>query len=224
MKIEIPNARLIEECKKDGASEEEIIKKATGAAEETIQNFPSIVSESFNGYVAEPPDGLRQILEVLGDPDPRPNILKKGYRASSSWESKYCTTVSSSQIAGYHKRIYMHKVVAPVFKEAMRRCQIALDELGIRYKFNKIGCFNVRHKQYDEKKGWSMHSWAAAFDINPENNKWAPADLKPFTGAWRKYSDIPEVVTVVFKNLGFQWGGDWSSGRDTMHFQYAKGY
>ncbi len=35
-----------------------------------------------------------------------------------------------------------------------------------------------------------------------------------------KYYDLPDAVIQVLKNNGFEWGGDWGTGKDYMHFQW----
>ena len=59
----------------------------------------------------------------------------------------------------------------------------------------------------------SVHSYGVAIDINPNTNPFCPAGQ-----ACNR--DIPERVIAIFKNHGFAWGGDWSRGKDYMHFEW----
>jgi hypothetical protein len=215
--LEIDNARVIETIP-------EVEPEIPG------DGFPSLIYESFEGLVTPPPRGYKQILEVFGDPNPNKNLIGSGYTADPKWGSKHCLTISESQLAGYNKRIWMNKVVAPPFKEALRRLSLALEETGRKYTLNSIGCYNQRFKRFNPEMGLSVHAFAAAFDINPATNKSfnRPEGLEEFANGWREYSDMPEVLVRIFENLGFTWGGRWGKGKDRfcdpMHFQYCSGY
>jgi len=141
------------------------------------------------------PVGRSQMLIAYGNPDPK--FVRGKWVADSRWESRNCKTISASLIPGYNRRIYMHNLAAPHFIEGMRRAVEACPE----YKFDSIGCFNVRRQRYDtpekaRKEGrrlreWSDHYMAIAYDINRLRNHWAPATLAPWSPGWEKYSDLP---------------------------------
>jgi hypothetical protein len=99
------------------------------------------------------------------------------------------------------------------------------------YVLRTIGCFNPRckkrivrdaggHRRVIYRDGTngtdmaaSIHSWAAAVDINPDTNAFGESSF-----------DMPNEFVDEFEKLGFVWGGRWSDlSRDAMHFQYAKG-
>lgn len=71
--------------------------------------------------------------------------------------------------------------------------------------------------------GQSIHNYGLAVDfaliINGREASWNT--VKDFDGDYK--SDWLEVVSV-FKNNGWEWGGDWKSFRDEPHFQYDFGY
>lgn len=108
----------------------------------------------------------------------------------------------------------MHRKVAGHFIEAMSRAVEACPE----YKFSRIGCFNPRHQRYDPNRPPSDHTWAIAFDINAQSNRWAPGQIEPWSDRWGEYSDLPRGVVEAFESVGFEWGGRWRGARDTMHF------
>lgn len=58
----------------------------------------------------------------------------------------------------------------------------------------------------------STHAWGIAIDLNPAQNP---------LGSEGKMD--PRVIDI-FKQHGFTWGGDFSSRKDPMHFQFASGY
>ena len=70
------------------------------------------------------------------------------------------------------------------------------------------GCFNVRKKVGASSQ--SLHSWGIAIDIN---------------AAWNAFGKTPTMspeLVQCFKDAGFEWGGDWKTTKDGMHFQLAK--
>lgn len=59
----------------------------------------------------------------------------------------------------------------------------------------------------------SIHSYGAAIDLDPARN-----GLGNPSG---HFSQCPEVVKA-FKDEGWEWGGDWPTRHDFMHFQAAR--
>lgn len=67
------------------------------------------------------------------------------------------------------------------------------------------GCFNIRKKR--GAPSYSLHSWGLAIDIN---------------AAWNGFGKTPTMsidLVRCFTDVGFDWGGYWSSRPDGMHFQ-----
>lgn len=76
------------------------------------------------------------------------------------------------------------------------------------------GCLNVR-KMRGSKNTWSIHSWGAAVDLDPNNNqlKW---DNNKATFAKREYEPFWKIIeSEGWVSLGRQRNYDW------MHFQAA---
>lgn len=76
--------------------------------------------------------------------------------------------------------------------------------------------YSIQNKYYNTGKskveaGYSYHQYGLAFDcvriIGPK-------------AIWDDYDEIAKV----FKNLGFEWGGDWKSFIDYPHFQMTFNY
>lgn len=74
---------------------------------------------------------------------------------------------------------------------------------------------------------WSQHAYGLAVDINPFHNPYLKGDLvlPELASAYTDRSEIrpgmivPEdVVTEAFREIGWGWGGNWSSLKDWMHF------
>ena len=77
---------------------------------------------------------------------------------------------------------------------------------------------------------WSNHSFGLAIDINPFLNPYFKEGYPVEPKGSEKYLDrnlkepgviTPEIVEI-FKKEGFEWGGDWKSLKDYMHFEYPK--
>ena len=74
---------------------------------------------------------------------------------------------------------------------------------------------------------WSQHAFGLAIDINPFHNPYAKGDLvlPELASAYVDRSNVRpgmivagDVVTEAFAEIGWGWGGGWSSLKDWMHF------
>lgn len=70
------------------------------------------------------------------------------------------------------------------------------------------GCFNIRPMRGSSQA--SLHSWGLAVDVNASWN------------AMGAPSTLSEEFVMCWKDAGFDWGGDWESRPDSMHFQLAR--
>jgi hypothetical protein len=102
------------------------------------------------------------------------------------------------------KRIYCNKAMVKPLTNAFQN----LIKTG---KVNELktwdGCFNIR--KIRGGKQMSLHSWGIAIDVNAFEN-----------GLGREPKLSPEFVKC-FTDAGFDWGGNWKSRKDGMHFQLA---
>ena len=89
----------------------------------------------------------------------------------------------------------------------------AIDAYDVDYKVHRIESYNCRKTV--SGTSWSAHAWAAAVDINPEQN--------PFSSQGILKTNMPRDFRQAFKQHGFGWGGDWDSVKDAMHFSMDKG-
>lgn len=161
-----------------------------------------------------PPQGLPEIKHVYGDLQLKPNSHKEfDIVGPPHWESDNMMKVS---VPGYSKQVYVNKKMAPMMVEGFRQCAA----LGDGYVIKHLGCFAPRPKRSNADP--SVHSWAAAFDLNPDQN---PAlRIKSAADLAKKKCDIPAAWVHIFKSIGFVWGGNFSSFYDPMHFQFCSGY
>jgi hypothetical protein len=94
-----------------------------------------------------------------------------------------------------------------------------LDELGddfIKYLKPTSGTYNCRRIAGSSAK--SMHSYAAALDINAKySTYWRWALNNRSEPKWQ--NQIPIQIIRIFEKHGFIWGGYWYH-YDTMHFEY----
>ena len=102
------------------------------------------------------------------------------------------------------------------------------DELSMRE--NNSSCFNQRTTPVGGRI--SKHSYGLAVDINPKYNPYhrvrnGKAVVKPEGSAdyLERDGDFPykiqkgDLCYRLFRLHGFQWGGDWGSGKDYQHFE-----
>lgn len=76
---------------------------------------------------------------------------------------------------------------------------------------------------------WSQHAYGLAVDVNPFHNPYLKGDIvvPELASAYldrdhhRPGMIQPgDVVTTAFADLGWGWGGNWSSAKDWMHFSH----
>jgi len=97
-------------------------------------------------------------------------------------------------------------------------------------KLSETGSFNCRPIVTPAGPGatMSMHSYGLAIDVNTLQNPYVATDgyvRNRYARPYRDRSqDLPgmihegDVVVRAFAAIGWEWGGDWSSGQDYMHF------
>ena len=81
--------------------------------------------------------------------------------------------------------------------------------------------------------GFSQHAYGLAIDINPVQNPYVTTDGFVRNLKARRYLDRSkrlsgmihrgDVVVRSFAAIGWSWGGDWSGGKDYMHFSRSGG-
>ena len=91
---------------------------------------------------------------------------------------------------------------------------------------NNTSAFNCRHATGSTR--WSEHAYGRAIDINPLQNPYVTSSggVLPPEGAAHVDRDAatPGLVTAdgpvvaAFRDIGWGWGGHWSSGKDYQHF------
>lgn len=90
---------------------------------------------------------------------------------------------------------------------------------------NNTSAFVCRPARLNDK--WSEHAYGLAVDVNPFHNPYVgdgmvlPERAIAYRNRdWRRPGMIRpgDVVTEAFTDIGWGWGGSWSSAKDWMHF------
>lgn len=158
-----------------------------------------------------PPNGLEEIIEVFGNIY---DYLDEYGKPTSQWENEVLQVINlpfpitySSNPAQELTRLRCHEKVAEVFSQVFA----AIHNRGLRDKVRDCdGCYCFRRKS--SGGGLSVHSWGIAIDLNvPTNQPQTPGDMA-------------QELIALFQEFGFEWGGNWSSYKDPMHFQFCTGY
>ena len=103
------------------------------------------------------------------------------------------------------KKIYCNRDIIKPLEQAFRN----IIDRGLIVELKTWnGCHNIRPKR--GLKSWSLHSWGIAVDINAATN---PLGAEPTMS--------PELVKC-FTDAGFNWGGNFKTRKDGMHFELAK--
>jgi hypothetical protein len=181
-----------------------------GIADETTQKAierASIVWRLSGHPIFPVPDGLAEVQATYGEvvtrPDPTP---KWGFDAwvkiSNDWEENYLVT-ANLPIVGDQK---INKVIEP----SLRTVFDTIKDRGLDQEIKQFGCFAPRHKMHNRNNGLSIHTWAAAVDIN-----WA-------TNGVGTKGDLDPGIVQAFTEFGWIWGGNWRMS-DPMHFQLCTG-
>jgi hypothetical protein len=177
----------------------------------------------FDGPPGEVPSGRREMVKTYGEP--HVTYTKTGTARVSKEFGRRLHTIPAALLPGYHRPIYMHRLVSGRFREALRRSRI----LAPSYEFKRIGCFNPRHMRHNKSMPLSDHTWGIAFDINASTNRAfyrKEKDPLPFEEGWESFSDLPIEIVEIFEGLGFSWGGRWGNKKpgfcDPMHFSLRK--
>lgn len=106
------------------------------------------------------------------------------------------------------KRIACNTDMAPALAAALHE----IDEGGMGHLLKTFdGCFNIRMVRGSHSLV-SAHSYGLAVDLNAEDNKLGATKGGLF--------DQPNLV-ACFTRQGFDWGGDFRSRKDPMHFSYC---
>ena len=125
-------------------------------------------------------------------------------RIDGDWEYRNCKLYEFNG-----GKYYINKKVAPQFFGFLVECinEGYEDEVAFR---NGGGIFCTRYQNWKVGNPLSYHSWAIAFDTDPEKYPY---------GSNIRHSD--RVIEIANK-YGFFYGGDFKTTKDPMHFEWCK--
>jgi len=106
---------------------------------------------------------------------------------------------------GFPKKIFVNKDFLPLLEKGLNN---VVDRGLSKLLESWDGCFIIRKQRGSDEM--SIHSWAAACDVNAEKN---PIGKKP---------TMPPELVKCFTDAGCIWGGTFKGKRvDGMHFEIA---
>jgi hypothetical protein len=104
--------------------------------------------------------------------------------------------------------------------KALEAVSAELDQLPQSFKkylAPSAGTYNCRAIANTDRM--SMHSYAAAIDINTKETTYWQWVKPGADGLYHWSNNIPQEIVAIFEKHGFIWGGRWYHF-DTMHFEY----
>ena len=125
-------------------------------------------------------------------------VANFGDPLEQDWQKNNLVTV----VAPNGQRFVVHKDAAPSFQGLLN------DLGGTGYDIKSDGGFNYRNIRGGDTL--SQHAFGNAIDINAATNPLGS-----------RSTDMPANISEVARNRGLEWGGDWKSRPDPMHFEWT---
>lgn len=128
-----------------------------------------------------------------------------------TFENKWMTVFApTSKPDHVPSKIYVNKLIVPSLTIIFKK----LVDTGLANEIKTWdGCFCVRNQR--GSTSISLHSFGLAIDINAS---WEGLNKNPTPDQRKtKWSD---AFIKVWKDNGFEWGGDFSKRFDPMHFEF----
>ena len=141
-----------------------------------------------------------------------------------------CNSIIANDLLDIFKTLY--QAAYPIERMRLVEHYASDDEASMRN--NNTSCFNQRASTAGGKV--SEHSFGLAVDINPRYNPYfkvkasgkvivRPEGSEEYLN---REANSPYIIKKgdlcyrLFKQHGFQWGGDWASGKDYQHFERSQ--
>ena len=136
-------------------------------------------------------------------------------------------SVVSDIVTAFHA---MYRGKFPIRR--MRPVSVYDGDDNVSMRHDNTSAFNCRYAVSNGPKHWSMHAYGEAVDINTVENPYKlDGRVRPKKGEpYMDRSNVRPGMIVsgsvplrVFTNLGWGWGGNWSSSPDYQHFSTTGG-
>jgi hypothetical protein len=159
-----------------------------------------------------PHDDQKQLNEFFGK-----LTFDDGGQPTESWERAFLTKLDLPYVMrlAWKPEVLVRTIaVNQMVRKSLAQC---LHDIQVKMGPAKIkefgldlfgGCYCFRQRRTSQSL--SIHSWAAAIDLNPAANPLGKKGIMP-----------PEVVDI-FEGAGWTWGGRWKYP-DPMHFEATSG-
>jgi hypothetical protein len=175
---------------------------------EDLTNIYNMIGEINNKVKPSPEDKLKQIY-----PNGAPKTPEEAYKDIVTVEVPITTKDGIKKTT----KINVNKAVAEDVKKAL---QVAQDA---GFKVYDVQGFNWK----GDPDHLSQHSYGLAIDINVAENPCVPIEQAGADNiAWKpnenEYSiGINSPIVQAFEEIGWSWGGYWSTKKDYMHFSFT---
>ena len=97
----------------------------------------------------------------------------------------------------------------------------------IKFKIKSGSTYAYCWRNIANSSSRSQHSYGCAIDVNSGDNPdyHTNANVSNGYGNYRPYKNpysVTKEVIAIWKAHGFNWGGNWTGYKDTMHFSYTE--
>ncbi len=197
---------------------------------ETLDLLPPPAGEDFEWTISEIPDDV--LARSSWTPDCPVAVEDLAYLTLTHWgfDQRFHTgeMIVRADVAEQIVEIFRRLQEARFPIEQMR--VIAKEELDAHPTgdWNDTTAFVCRPAV--GSTSWSQHAMGTGIDINPFHNPYLKGDLvlPELASAYTDRDDVRDgmivdgdVVTEAFAEIGWGWGGHWSSLKDWMHFSLS---
>jgi peptidoglycan LD-endopeptidase CwlK len=120
----------------------------------------------------------------------------------------------------------LHPTVAAMAANLIKQCKTAGITLLVTSTYRDFESQNALYAEgrttsgccvTRAKAGQSFHNFRAAFDVVPLR------EGKPIWHTSGADASLWQQIAAIGKSCGLSWGGDWTSLKDMLHFQYTAG-
>jgi hypothetical protein len=177
--------------------------------------------EAFEGLAADCPPAIRHQQRLIDVP--YVGFDGREHQGQLVVHQELVDDVKAAFQAAFEERFPIEKVI-PISHPKYRRNGKWDDDASMAD--NNTSAFNYR--MVTGGKGLSQHAYGRAIDVNPVQNPYIRdgktlPPLAKYVPEDRGTLRADSAMVRVFKQRGWEWGGDWTSMKDYQHFQKKEG-